>query len=93
MIFNWYNGVITATEPYVGRVHLLHYPLPGYGKATINLTSIRESDAGWYECKVIFPNRDPSSRNNGTWIYLTVNGKRLSRKGIEEQTCVKQIQR
>lgn len=45
----------------------------GYGKASVNLTSIRESDAGWYECRVVFPNRTPSTRSNGTWFHLSVD--------------------
>lgn len=49
----------------------------GYGKASVNLTSIRESDSGWYECRVLFPNRTPSVRNNGTWFHLAVEGGSL----------------
>lgn len=43
----------------------------------MNLTAIRESDSGWYECRVIFPNRTPSIRNNGTWFHLAVDGGSL----------------
>lgn len=39
------------------------------------MTNIRESDQGWYECRVIFPNRTPNSRNNGTWFHLAIDGK------------------
>jgi hypothetical protein len=45
-----------------------------YGLASLNLTNIRESDQGWYECKVVFLNRNPGSRN-GTWFHLDVHGK------------------
>lgn len=60
----------------MGRINLLgnHY---GYGKASVNLSSIRESDNGWYECRVMFPNRTPSTRNNGTWFHLAVDGGSL----------------
>lgn len=61
---------------YEGRVHLLEDTASrGYGQGSINLTNIRESDQGWYECRVIFPNRTPSSRNNGTWFHLGIDGK------------------
>ncbi|KYB28100.1 Protein turtle-like Protein [Tribolium castaneum] len=79
-IYSWYNGVITSMDPFVGRVDLLN-PLNHaerrYGRGSVNLTSIRDSDGGWYECQVLFPNRTPSSRNNGTWFHLTVNGGNL----------------
>lgn len=45
-----------------------------YGLASLNLTNIRESDQGWYECKVVFLNRNPGSKN-GTWFHLDVHGK------------------
>lgn len=72
-VFSWYEGILTAAEPFVGRINLVDQE--GYGKGSVNLTSIRESDHGWYQCRVLFPNRHPSSRNNGTWFYLTVTGK------------------
>lgn len=60
----------------MGRINLLnnHY---GLGKASVNLSSIRESDSGWYECRVMFPNRTPSIRNNGTWFHLAIEGGSL----------------
>ncbi|PSN47234.1 Protein borderless [Blattella germanica] len=48
-----------------------------YGRGSINLTNIRESDSGWYECSVFFPNRTPSTRPNGTWFHLSVEGGTL----------------
>ncbi|KAJ8922838.1 hypothetical protein NQ315_007873 [Exocentrus adspersus] len=77
VIYSWQDGVVTESDDYVGRISPLnkHYPL--YGRASINLTSIRESDAGWFDCKVIFPNRMPPWRNNGTWFHLTVSGGNL----------------
>ncbi|KAL1506833.1 hypothetical protein ABEB36_006123 [Hypothenemus hampei] len=90
IVYSWYNGQTTEAEEYVGRIHLLdknisnsqYHPTIGrsyqhYGKASINLTSIRESDAGWYECKIMFPTRTPPYRNNGTWFHLTVSGGNL----------------
>lgn len=54
-----------------------HKGFPSLGKASINLTSIRETDSGWYQCKVYFPNRTPSSLNNGSWFHLAVDGDAL----------------
>lgn len=50
-------------------------PNSPYGVASLNLTDIRESDQGWYECKVVFLNRSPNSNKNGTWFHLDVHGE------------------
>lgn len=77
-IFSWYNGHLSLEHPYEGRMHLLEEPeYRGYGQGSVNLTNIRESDQGWYECRVIFPNRTPTSRNNGTWVHLAIDGETL----------------
>ncbi|XP_050573957.1 protein borderless isoform X2 [Bombus affinis] len=77
-IFSWYNGYPSVGLGYEGRVHLLEDAVNrGYGQGSINLTNIRESDQGWYECRVIFPNRTPNSRNNGTWFHLAIDGETL----------------
>ncbi|KAK9870179.1 hypothetical protein WA026_006266 [Henosepilachna vigintioctopunctata] len=77
-IFTFYKGVTTSNEPYVGRLNLVDHFHSGYNVITVNLTSIRESDDGWFQCKVTFPNRTPSTRNkNGTWFHLSVNGGNL----------------
>ncbi|KAJ8936942.1 hypothetical protein NQ314_012123, partial [Rhamnusium bicolor] len=77
VIYSWQDDVVTESDEYVGRISLLNKPQQHYGRASINLTSIRESDAGWFECKVMFPNRSPPWRNNGTWFHLTVSGGNL----------------
>ncbi|KAL0101927.1 hypothetical protein PUN28_018468 [Cardiocondyla obscurior] len=77
-VFSWYDGHVTVNNSYKGRIHLLDDAgHRGYGQGSINLTNIRESDQGWYECKVIFPNRTPNSRNNGTWFHLAIDGDTL----------------
>ncbi|XP_060531403.1 protein borderless [Cylas formicarius] len=84
-ICTWYDGLMTKSDSYYGRITLLDkeqlrqsgHANRHYGRASINLTSIRESDAGWYECKVMFPTRTPPYRNNGTWFHLTVSGGNL----------------
>lgn len=74
-VFSWYEGADSTSDGYTGRIHLIEDALSrGYGQGSVNLTNIRESDQGWYECKVIFPNRTPSSRNNGTWFHLAIDG-------------------
>ncbi|XP_012062720.1 PREDICTED: protein turtle [Atta cephalotes] len=74
-VFSWYDGHVTVDNSYKGRIHLLDDAgHRGYGQGSINLTNIRESDQGWYECRVIFPNRTPNSRNNGTWFHLAIDG-------------------
>ncbi|XP_011351926.1 protein borderless isoform X2 [Ooceraea biroi] len=73
-VFSWYDGHVTVTNNYKGRIHLLDDAGHRYGQGSINLTNIRESDQGWYECRVIFPNRTPNSRNNGTWFHLAIDG-------------------
>lgn len=75
-MFAWYDGKLSAADYYVGRVSLLDNSY-GYGRASVNLTSIRETDSGWFECRVIFPNRTPSTRNNGTWFHLAVESGSL----------------
>lgn len=50
-VFAWYDGKLSAADYYVGRVNLLDNAY-GYGRASVNLTSIRETDSGWYELKM-----------------------------------------
>ncbi|KAF4522226.1 hypothetical protein B566_EDAN009070 [Ephemera danica] len=57
---------IYAASSYKGRVSRLESDGTGnLGRGAVNLTSIRESDEGWYECQVFFPNRSPPTRSNG----------------------------
>ncbi|XP_063223267.1 protein borderless [Bacillus rossius redtenbacheri] len=65
-----------AVDEYRDRISLVPSSSP-YGRGSVNLTSIRESDSGWYECSVYFPNRTPSTRANGTWFHLSVDGGTL----------------
>ncbi|GFY67319.1 protein turtle [Trichonephila inaurata madagascariensis] len=65
-IYIWYDGYPPhAGEGYEGRASL-------GGLAALNLTAVRESDQGWYECKVYFLNRPPDSPKNGSWVHLDV---------------------
>lgn len=72
-IYIWYDSYPTHSgEGYEGRVSRVS-PNSPYGGASLNLTDIRESDQGWYECKVVFLNRSPNK--NGTWFHLDVHGE------------------
>ncbi|KRT78950.1 Immunoglobulin, partial [Oryctes borbonicus] len=72
-IYIWYESYPTHSgEGYEGRVSRVSPDSP-YGAASLNLTNIRESDQGWYECKVVFLNRSPNSPKNGTWFHLDVH--------------------
>ncbi|XP_035703262.1 protein turtle isoform X2 [Folsomia candida] len=73
----WYDGYPTHSgEGYEGRVARVN-PNSSYGLASLNLTTIRESDRGWYNCKVYFLNRSPPPSNNknvtGSWYHLDVH--------------------
>lgn len=68
----WYDNLCRydgypphAADDYKERISLS-------GQSSLNLTTVRESDKGWYECKVFFLNRE--TIRNGTWIYLDVLG-------------------
>lgn len=86
-IFTWFEGEASANELYIGRLNLVTNH-EDYGKATANLTAIRESDQGWYHCQIVFPNRSPSIRNNGTSYQLTVQGGSLIKIPPVNQTIM-----
>ncbi|XP_055547077.1 protein turtle isoform X1 [Wyeomyia smithii] len=72
-IYIWYESYPTHSgEGYEGRVSRAS-PDSSFGAASLNLTSIRETDQGWYECKVVFLNRPPKQHKNGTWFHLDVH--------------------
>ncbi|XP_052837923.1 protein turtle isoform X7 [Drosophila gunungcola] len=72
-IYIWYESYPEHIEEgYKGRVSRVSQDSP-FGSASLNLTNIRESDQGWYECKVVFLNRDPKQHKNGTWFHLDVH--------------------
>ncbi|XP_077292450.1 borderless isoform X2 [Arctopsyche grandis] len=74
LIFSWHNGEEQPYDEFSDRIVRLENDQRNFGRGSINITAIRETDSGWYECKVIFPNRTPISRNNGTWFHLTIDG-------------------
>jgi len=66
-IYIWYEGYPPHTaDEYDGRASLVP------GSASLNLSNIRDSDHGWYECKIFFLNRPPETPENGTWVLLDV---------------------
>lgn len=74
-IFSWYSGEERAVvaDRWGGRVALVA-PSAALGRGSINVSSVRETDAGLYRCRVTFPNRTPPARNNGTFYFLDVDG-------------------
>ena len=66
--FNGYPPHVDAS--YQGRIRLIE-------QASIEISDLRLSDEGWYECSVVFlddtaaDDTDEGS-NNGTWIHLSV---------------------
>ena len=53
---------------YQGRIRLLDH-------ASVEISGIRASDEGWYECSVVFIQRNDDTNPNGTWVYLAVTGQ------------------
>ncbi|XP_049696319.2 protein borderless [Helicoverpa armigera] len=78
-IFSWYSGAGTArvADRWGGRVRRVLDGRLGLGRGSINVSAVRETDAGLYRCRVTFPNRTPPARNNGTFYYLDVDGGNL----------------
>lgn len=74
-VYIWYDHYPPHYhDNYKGRVSGVHR-VSHYGQASLNLTSIKEADQGWYECKVVFLNRLPNQHKNGTWYHLDVHGE------------------
>lgn len=68
-IYIWYAGYPPhVAQGYEARVSRL-------GQASLNLSQVRESDQGLYECKIYYLDRKPEDKTNGTWIFLDVQGK------------------
>ncbi|KAJ8731062.1 hypothetical protein PYW08_002475 [Mythimna loreyi] len=78
-IFSWYSGEGAArvADRWGGRVRRVLDGRLGLGRGSINVSAVRETDAGLYRCRVTFPNRTPPARNNGTFYYLEVDGGNL----------------
>ncbi|XP_076629101.1 protein turtle isoform X5 [Colletes latitarsis] len=83
-IYIWYESYPTHSgDGYEGRVSRVS-PNSPFGVASLNLTDIRESDQGWYECKVVFLNRSPNSHKNGTWFHLDVHDSFVASRTARE---------
>ncbi|GBP41426.1 Protein borderless [Eumeta japonica] len=90
-IFSWYSADSTPpkyAESFAGRVQQLRENRLGLGRGSINLTSVRETDNGLYRCRVLFPNRTPPTRNNGTYYFLEVEGGNLIATPPVNITCM-----
>jgi len=62
--FDGYPPRVDAS--YLGRVRAV-------GQAAIEISKVKTSDQGWYECTVLFIDQEDKSPSNGTWTYLAVN--------------------
>lgn len=68
-IYIWYAGYPPhIAQDYENRAFRL-------GQASLNLTKVRQSDQGLYECKIYYLDRRPEDKGDGTWIYLDVQGE------------------
>lgn len=63
-----------------GRIRLLDH-------ASVEISGIRASDEGWYECSVVFLQRTDDSNPNGTWVYLAVTGQFFILTDAERHCC------
>lgn len=73
-IYIWYAGYQPLAGPgYESRVSRL-------GQASLNLSQVRESDQGLYECEIYVKNSQPEDKaSNATWIFLDVKGEYIWR--------------
>ncbi|CAM1297979.1 IGSF9B (predicted) [Pycnogonum litorale] len=70
-IYIWYKGYPPHRgKDYLKRVDLAHGEADRVGGASLNLTNVRESDQGWYECNIVYLNHPKP--DNGTWVFLEV---------------------
>ncbi|KPJ13358.1 Protein turtle [Papilio machaon] len=80
-ILSWLSGegAVRVADRWGGRVRRVGDGggPAGLGRGSINVSAVRETDAGLYRCRVLFPNRSPPARNNGTFYYLEVDGGNL----------------
>jgi len=59
---------------YHGRARLLADPTGG-DDASLEISDVRLTDEGWYECAVVFIGSADDPTANGTWVYLAVTGQ------------------
>jgi len=72
-IYLYYNGI----PPHIGAGYEGRVSLDDSGReASLNLSRVKESDQGWYECKTFYlmKQSEPNTKN-GTLVLLEVNCK------------------
>lgn len=66
-MFTYSNGALVTDERYDGRTSVIELPdLSGTVIAAINVSSLRESDTGDYECRVTYGAGDGSQSTQST---------------------------
>ena len=69
----WYDDYPEhASQAYKGRVSKVR-PGGQYGLASLILTEVKDTDRGWYNCKVLFLNREPNNAVVSAHSSLTQN--------------------
>ena len=66
---------------YHGRARLLADPIGG-DDASLEISDVRLTDEGWYECSVVFIGSTDDPTTNGTWVYLAVTGQSVVRAQV-----------
>lgn len=60
-VFTWSDGTLTADERYDGRTNIVERPeFRDNTMVAINVSGLRESDTGVYECHVTYNDNNPS---------------------------------
>lgn len=76
-VLSWLSGweAPRVGEGWAGRARRAGAAGGALGGGSLNVSAVRETDAGLFRCRVSFPNRSPPARNNGTFYYLDVDGQ------------------
>ena len=76
----WYDDYPEhASQDYKGRVSKVR-PGGQYGLASLILTEVKDTDRGWYNCKVLFLNREPNNAVVSLNEFVTIVGSNLGKE-------------
>ncbi len=79
-IFAKYLAHLIDYEPHVERDYEKRIQMVNY--TSLNITSLKSSDEGFYECRLIFFDKAYSDNKNGSMVYLQIYGKLTNTKSI-----------